>query len=433
MINPFSKRSVDHSNDMIIAENKYLSFDSFKTRRNNNVLIVGDQRSYKESFLIPNILQMQNSYVVDDPDGDIYQKTWKMLSDNGYRVIVISSEADLYMHTFNPFPYFFMIKDGHREIDDEAVSEFSEFFARKIMFNYKWNAVMAETVPMILQFVIKYVIIYCDEDEWNLETVLRIFRYHNITNKDGTDGFYAMMEESEKKFGDSENFTLYHNFLTVPERKREEILDDWVRCLERFLIFRIKDPVVSIDDVLSLGDEKCALFLQIPDNDIEYEFIKTEIILQTIGALYKKKDYFLANSAKDRSYHIMFFFRYFEEMFRIDKFMMYSAAMRPHNMSFSLFIEASHFNRLNGILSDQEKKRFITIGRNCDVQIVFEPYDDRAVIRMDVKSVFWVHENAHNKKCVAVIRGNGAEQIVPYDIKAHKNYQKLNMEEKYDN
>ena len=59
-------------NSMILAEDIYYDMDCYKTKRNNNVLVVGAAGSGKtRSIVIPNILQATGSYVICDPKGSL--------------------------------------------------------------------------------------------------------------------------------------------------------------------------------------------------------------------------------------------------------------------------------------------------------------------------------------------------------------------------
>lgn len=74
-----------------ISENIYVSMDSKDTDRNNNMLVIGGSGSGKSFRLARNILrQMNGSYVVTDPKGELARKEGKYLEDRGYDVKVLN-------------------------------------------------------------------------------------------------------------------------------------------------------------------------------------------------------------------------------------------------------------------------------------------------------------------------------------------------------
>lgn len=55
---------------LILGDNQYYSKDCYKTRLNNNVLVVGTSGAGKtRSIVIPNLLQASGNYVISDPKG----------------------------------------------------------------------------------------------------------------------------------------------------------------------------------------------------------------------------------------------------------------------------------------------------------------------------------------------------------------------------
>ena len=63
------------ANTMILGENQYYSLDCYKTKLNNNVLVVGASGAGKtRSIVTPNILQASGSYIISDPKGNLYRR-----------------------------------------------------------------------------------------------------------------------------------------------------------------------------------------------------------------------------------------------------------------------------------------------------------------------------------------------------------------------
>lgn len=92
----------------ILAEGESMSNDTWSTRLNNNMLVIGCSGSGKtRNVLLPNLLEMSSSYVVLDTKGDLYRKTGPFLERNGYQVWNLNF-ADMSKGSsigYNPFDY----------------------------------------------------------------------------------------------------------------------------------------------------------------------------------------------------------------------------------------------------------------------------------------------------------------------------------------
>ena len=65
--------------------------NSRKLIGNNNVLIVGGAGTGKSRFVIkPNVLQMNASYVITDPSGEMIYSLGKVLKEHGYKIKIFN-------------------------------------------------------------------------------------------------------------------------------------------------------------------------------------------------------------------------------------------------------------------------------------------------------------------------------------------------------
>ena len=88
---------------LIVGENQYYSRDSFKTKLNNNVLVVGTSGTGKtRSIVIPNILQATGSYVISDPKGYLYKSLAPYLKEKGYNVLKMDFIHPEKSYRYNP-------------------------------------------------------------------------------------------------------------------------------------------------------------------------------------------------------------------------------------------------------------------------------------------------------------------------------------------
>lgn len=92
--------------NMIESDLVRLSTADMKTHLNNNVFIVGGAGTGKSRFFIkPNVLQMNCSYVVTDPSGELLKSMHNVLADNGYIIKVFNLVDMSHSCKYNPFKY----------------------------------------------------------------------------------------------------------------------------------------------------------------------------------------------------------------------------------------------------------------------------------------------------------------------------------------
>ena len=92
--------------NMIESEIVRLSTADMKTHLNNNVFIVGGAGTGKSRFFIkPNVLQMNCSYVVTDPSGELLKSMHNVLANNGYTIKVFNLVDMSHSCKYNPFKY----------------------------------------------------------------------------------------------------------------------------------------------------------------------------------------------------------------------------------------------------------------------------------------------------------------------------------------
>lgn len=95
-------------NNIIYSKDVKLSLNTHTHRLNLNSLVVGGAGSGKTRFFcLPNLMQLNTSYVVTDPKGEILAATGKMLEKAGYKVRVFNTINMENSNNYNPFEYVY--------------------------------------------------------------------------------------------------------------------------------------------------------------------------------------------------------------------------------------------------------------------------------------------------------------------------------------
>lgn len=121
---------------LILGQDQYYSLDSFKTKLNNNVLVVGASGAGKtRSIVIPNLLQATGSYVLSDPKGNLYKQYKNYLEKEGYIVRKLDFTDQKNSAHYNFFRYIKntqdIVKVAHMLIYQRKKSELQILFGMK--------------------------------------------------------------------------------------------------------------------------------------------------------------------------------------------------------------------------------------------------------------------------------------------------------------
>lgn len=97
---------------------KRIVYQNNSTKPNRNIFVVGGPGSYKtQSVVITNLFnETENSIVVTDPKGELYEKTAGIKLAQGYQVHVVNFANMAHSDRYNPFDYI------QRDIQAETVA-----------------------------------------------------------------------------------------------------------------------------------------------------------------------------------------------------------------------------------------------------------------------------------------------------------------------
>lgn len=164
----------DRFNTTLLSQNVAMSMNTRKTRRNNNVLIIGATGTGKSrGFVKPNILQMHSNYIITDPKGELLASTGKALEDDGYEIKVFNLCEMTKSSCYNPFHY---IRD-----EPGVLSMINCLIKNTTPPNQKSSDPFWEkSETALLEALVFYLRDYRPVEEQNFSEVMRLLRWANV-------------------------------------------------------------------------------------------------------------------------------------------------------------------------------------------------------------------------------------------------------------
>lgn len=282
----------DYFKNMILSNDLFMSMNTRFTRRNNNQVIVGGSGSGKTRFVAkPNMLQMNCSYVVTDPKGDLMKSCGKMFEENGYDVRVFNLLEPEHSGCYNPFFYLHSEADifklakqvikSTKDKDSQGAAGQDPFWenAEQAWYSSIFSFIWLELPPEQQNFntVMKLLnIAGASEDNENQESELDII-FRKLEEEKGADYFPCKQ---------------YRIYKLAPGKTAKSILISAGVRLAPFNVAEIMN-LVSTDtiDLKSIGDKKTVLFISIPDRANPYDFLVSLLYTQLFDELYFQADF----------------------------------------------------------------------------------------------------------------------------------------------
>ena len=280
----------DISKNMIFSKTEFLSMDQHRTQRDCHAFVIGGTGSGKSRFYaLPNIMQMNASYVVTDPNGSHLKNEGKMLEEHGYKVKVFDVEHMERSLRFNPFHYY-------REPED--IIRFVDMFISNTNGGVKQSGsedmgFWRNCEKLWFMAHIAYIQETCMEEEKNINSLVLLL--DNSATKEEDEDYKSpvdiLFDEMEKQNPDSFAVRQYKKYKLAAGKTAKSILISVGVRLAYFDIPKVADLFSDDElDLEKLGDEKTALFLIISDTEQTYNFIAAILLDVMFNILSKVAD-----------------------------------------------------------------------------------------------------------------------------------------------
>lgn len=339
-------------NRMILGENQIYSLDCYETQLNNNVLIVGTSGSGKtRSVVTPNILEASGSYVISDPKGSLYKKYGKYLQQKGYKVKKLDFANNNNTCHYNFFHYIHNTRDilkmAHILMAENKESSADPFWV--------------ESSEILLQAVMGYLYETCDLEECTLNNILWLISLCTVEefDADSKTMLDKLFDDYRKVNPDSFAVGQYDKFRIAAGRTLKSIMISVNARLASYDIPEIRDMTKTDDiDIVSIGEEKTALFVVVSDTDRSLDGLANIFFTQAMNELCNHADNNCINESLP--IHVRFILDDFATNCRIYDFPRMIASIRSRNISAMIIIQSE--GQLRNFYKDDDK----TIIGNCD-------------------------------------------------------------------
>lgn len=396
-------------NILILAENQYFDLDCYRTKLNNNVLVVGTSGSGKtRNIVTPNLLQATGSYILSDPKGNLYRKYKDYLQKKGYKVTKVDFIHPEQSIGYNPFTYI------RSEQDIVKIAKLLADISGKDEKQPFWDF----ATELLFSAIIAYLWEEAKPEEQNLTNLQKILLACQIEeDNDKPNAVDQLMEELRERNPNSFAVRQYRKFRISATRTLKSIL---ISAHAKTGIFDTKEmqKMLRFDEVnfSRIGQEKTAVFVIVSDTDRSMDGIANVFFSQAMNELCKYADENCDDRDNRLPVDVRFILDDFATHVKICEFPRMIASIRSRGISTMLMIQSE--GQLRNAYGEDAK----TIIGNCDSYVYLGGNDietAQAVARrcdMPLKKVL----NMPVGKCWIFRRGQEPVNATLFEIEKHK-------------
>ncbi len=345
---------MQEQSNMILGKDRVYSLDTYSTKRNNNVMVVGASGAGKTRGIVsPNLMEATGSYIVSDPKGSLYGKYKGYLEERGYVVKKLDFTDPINSVHYNFLSYIREPKDIIKAAHMLAYEE-----------NTTQDPFWDHSAAMLLSSLIAYTIENLNASERNFRSIEKLLQSakRGAYTSDDDSLLDRLMDGHASRFPDSWAVRQYKNVAVAPERTFNSILITLTSKIRNFNSQELTE-MMSRDDVNipSIGKKKTALFVVVSDTDRSMDNLANLFFTQAMNELCRYAD----KECKDYKLPVpvRFILDDFATNCRIDEFPRMVASIRSRGISAMLMIQAE------SQLMDSYGQDGRTIIGNCDTYV----------------------------------------------------------------
>lgn len=281
------KEKDNDSGMLLLSENIRIPLNEPRLSRLNAFVIGGSHSGKTRNFILPNILESNENFIIADPNGELQAKTEITLREKGYEIKTLNLIDVHNSSRYNPFHYMrrekdaFLITDilyaattnNSKQVTGDTFFENSEKVLLCALLLYLWHCA-------------------ADEKDRTLKNVLTLLAMSNINENtpDEESPLDQMFTALEKVDPNNLAVNEYKHFKMMTGKTQEGVI---IRLASRLTLFSLTDAqyLTEIDemDLDNFRMGKHAIFVTIPT--IDHGTIRPVINMlfsQLVSVLYRQ-------------------------------------------------------------------------------------------------------------------------------------------------
>jgi len=302
-------------------------------------LIIGSTGSKKTRIIGMPALRMYamagESFIATDPKAELYKKTYQLLDERGYKVIVLNLRDPLRSNTWNPLrlPYL-QYRNQQKDKAKEYVFDMAACISKEGNTHEPfWENCAAELIAGLILLLFEC----ADENEVNFRS-LRALRTQAFEKG---EKYATYIRDNYLKYLDKASFlhSLLSGTVEAPDDTRGSIISVFDHSMRPFFFQdNLIDMLSDSDfDMSEIGKTKTAVFLITPDENTVYNKLISIFVKQCYTELLREAEKHPDNSLPLRVNFLLDEFSNFPE---ITDFPAMITASRSRNIRFNLIIQS---------------------------------------------------------------------------------------------
>ena len=357
-------RDVEPTNNMIFSKNAQMGLYNkrlaYENQLNKNVTVLGlpgDGKTY--TYVKPNLMQMNSSYVVTDPKGLLVHEVGHLLEEHGYKIKVFDLVTLSNSDTFNPFHYMKSeldidriseaIVDGTKKSDNQGENFWvqANLLLTRALIGYLWFDSQVRDYTANLSMV---------------SDLLRNLQRTNEKEPSPVEKLFLKLEEAIPGNYACRQWELFNaNFQAETRTSVLAVMSAQYSVFDHDQVTNL----IATDsmEIETWNTQKTAVFIAIPETNKAFNFLASTMFAVMFDVLAHGADEILQGkrpgfSAKDLI-HIQLLIDEFANIGRIPNLNEVLASVRSREISLKIILQA--LNQIKAIYKDDWK----TILNNC--------------------------------------------------------------------